>query len=93
MDQDPLTLVYQIPTKLKYYFVFAGLTGAQPAKPVLKPVGLAADKSQERNGGNYESTSAASTTPVKKVKFETIFMPRVTIFGMAASCQSSPEDF
>ncbi len=48
--------------------LITGLTGAQPAKPVLKPVGLTglSDKIPDQNG---HSTTTATTTPVKKVTF------------------------
>jgi hypothetical protein len=48
--------------------LITGLTGAQPAKPVLKPVGLSglSHKILDQNG---HSTTTTATAPVKKVTF------------------------
>ncbi len=51
--------------------LITGLTGAQPAKPVLKPVGLTglSDKIPDQNGHSTTTTTSTVTAPVKKVTF------------------------
>jgi hypothetical protein len=52
--------------------LITGLTGAQPAKPVLKPVGLSglSDKIPDQNGHSATTTTTSTATaPVKKVTF------------------------